>query len=165
MKPDSIRTAVITISDSAHEGTREDKSGAAVAERLEQAGFKVAIKAILPDERPLIASTLLDFADGGAADAIFTTGGTGVTPRDLTPEATRDVIEREIPGMAELMRAKGLESTPNAALSRAVVGTRGGVLIINLPGSTRGAVESLDAILGLVPHVLDLINGRTGHCA
>ena len=94
---------------------------------------------------------------------VFTTGGTGVTPRDITPEATRDVIEKEIPGFGELMRTKGLASTPNAALSRAVSGIRAGVLIVNLPGSTRGAVESLEAVLKLVPHVLDLINGRTGH--
>ena len=157
-----ITAVVVTISDSAHAGLREDKSGPAVVARLEQAGFAVE-RLVIPDEREISAERLRDLADRRVAGAVFTTGGTGITPRDITPEATRDVIEKEIPGFGELMRAKGLSSTPNAVLSRAVSGTRGGVLIVNLPGSTRGAVESLDAILGLVPHVLDLINGRTGH--
>jgi molybdenum cofactor synthesis domain-containing protein len=130
---------------------------------LRDSGFEVLVMRIVPDERCEIADTLREIADSRATAAIFTTGGTGVTPRDITPEATRDVIEREIPGLAELMRIKGLEFTPYAVLSRALAGTRGGVLIINLPGSTKGAVQSLDAILELVPHVLDLINGRTGH--
>lgn len=158
-----ITAVVVTISDSAHAGLREDKSGPAVVARLKEAGFAVAERLVIPDEREIIAERLRDLADRRVAGAVFTTGGTGITPRDITPEATRDVIEKEIPGFGELMRAKGLSSTPNAVLSRAVSGTRGGVLIVNLPGSTRGAVESLDAILGLVPHVLDLINGRTGH--
>jgi molybdenum cofactor synthesis domain-containing protein len=118
---------------------------------------------VVPDERAEIAAALREIAQGDERLAIFTTGGTGVTPRDITPEATRDVIEREIPGFGELMRAKGRESTPYAALSRAIAGTLGGVLIINLPGSPRGAVESLGVILELVPHVLDLVNGRTTH--
>ena len=158
-----IRAAVITVSDSAHLGTRGDKSGPAVAARLEQNGFAVAARRIVPDERGEIAACLRDCIDSHTAQVIVTTGGTGITPRDVTPEATRDVIEREIPGIGELMRAKGLASTRYSVLSRALAGTRSGVLIINLPGSTRGAVESLDAVLGLVPHVLDLINGRTGH--
>jgi molybdopterin adenylyltransferase len=158
-----IAAAVVTISDSAHEGTRPDVSGPAVAARLRERGFDVAATFVIPDEQSEIADTLRGLADRRAAAAIFTTGGTGITPRDVTPEATRAVIEREIPGFGELMRLKGRESTPFAALSRAVAGTRGGVLIVNLPGSVKGAVESLDAILGLVPHVLDLINGRTGH--
>jgi molybdopterin adenylyltransferase len=154
---------VITVSDSAHAGTRVDRSGPAVAARLRDKGFEIVATQVIPDDRALIAETLRDLADRRVAGAIFTTGGTGVTPRDITPEATRDVIEKEIPGFGELMRARGLASTPNAVLSRAVSGIRGGVLIVNLPGSTRGAVESLDAILDLVPHVQDLINGRTGH--
>ena len=158
-----IAAAVVTISDSAHAGTRTDASGPAVAARLKERGFDVVTTVIIPDEQSEIADTLRDLADRRVAAAIFTTGGTGITPRDITPEATRAVIDREIPGFGELMRLKGRESTPFAALSRAIAGTRGGVVIINLPGSVKGAVESLDAILGLVPHVLDLINGRTGH--
>ncbi len=158
-----IRAAVITVSDSAHLGTRDDKSGPAVAARLQEKGFEIAGRRVLPDERDEIAAYLTQLVERGSAQVIFTTGGTGITPRDVTPEATRAVIDREIPGIGELMRAKGLASTPYATLSRAIAGTRNGVLIINLPGSTRGAVESLDAILELVPHVLDLINGRTGH--
>ncbi|HKD09045.1 MAG TPA: MogA/MoaB family molybdenum cofactor biosynthesis protein [Bryobacteraceae bacterium] len=160
-----IRAAVVTVSDSAHLGTRDDKSGPAVAERLSRSGFQVARSCVTPDERPLIARAIREIADAGAASAIFTTGGTGVAPRDVTPEATRDVIDREIPGMSEAMRMKGLASTPYAMLSRAVVGIRGKTLIVNLPGSPRGALQSLDAILELVPHVLDLIEGRTSHSA
>ena len=155
--------AVITISDSAHSGLRADTSGPAVAARLKEAGYEVPITRIVPDEQSEIAATLRQLADTRAASVILTTGGTGITPRDITPEATRDAIDREIPGLAELMRLTGREFTPFAVLSRAIAGTRNGVLIINLPGSPKGAVQSLDAILELVPHVLDLINGRTGH--
>jgi molybdenum cofactor synthesis domain-containing protein len=158
-----IPAAVLTISDSSHRGLRPDLSGPKVAERLARQGFTVTHHQILPDERIEIAEALRELADSGAVQAIFTTGGTGITPRDITPEATRLVIDREIPGLGELMRLKGRESTPFAVLSRAIAGNRKGVLIINLPGSPKGAVESLDAILDLVPHVLDLINGRTGH--
>ena len=155
--------AVLTISDSASKGTRADRSGPAVRERLEQLGWSVSVMEIIPDEAGEISARLSTLADGGQVSAIFTAGGTGLALRDVTPEATRDVIDREIPGIGELMRSKGLASTPFSVLSRGLAGTKGGVLIINLPGSTRGAVDSLDAILGLVPHVLDLINGRTGH--
>jgi len=155
--------AVLTISDSVAQGSRADRGGPAVRARLEELGFAVPVMEVLPDEVDLIGARLRDLADSGQVGAIFTTGGTGVARRDVTPEATRTAIEREIPGMAELMRARGLEKTPRAVLSRAVVGTRGVVLIINLPGSPKGAVESLDAIVELVPHVLDLLQGRTEH--
>jgi molybdenum cofactor synthesis domain-containing protein len=160
-----INAAVFTISDSVSQGTRTDRSGPAVRERLEQLGWRVALMEVIPDEAAEIRQRLATLADGGQVAAIFTTGGTGVAPRDVTPEATRAVLEREIPGFGELMRARGRESTPLAMLSRSVAGTRGRVLIVNLPGSPRGAVESLDAIVELVPHVLDLLQGQTEHAA
>ena len=160
-----IEAAVLTISDSAHAGTRADLSGPAVRERLEQLGWHVSLMEILPDEPAQIAARLAALADAGQVAAIFTTGGTGVALRDVTPEATRRVLDREIPGMPEVMRATGRRATPLAALSRGVAGTRGKVLIVNLPGSPKGAVESLDAIVELVPHVLDLLSGKTEHAA
>ena len=155
--------AVLTISDSVSAGTRADRSGPAVRERLEQLGWSVSVMEAIPDETSEIAARLATLADGGQVSAIFTTGGTGVAPRDVTPEATRAVIDREIPGLGELMRARGRQATPLAVLSRSVAGTRGRVLIVNLPGSPKGAVESLDAIVELVPHVLELLRGRTEH--
>ena len=155
--------AVLTISDSVSAGTRADRSGPAVRERLEQLGWSVSVMEAIPDETSEIAARLSTLADGGQVSAIFTTGGTGVAPRDVTPEATRAVIDREIPGLGELMRATGRQATPLAVLSRSVAGTRGLVLIVNLPGSPKGAVESLDAIVELVPHVLELLRGRTEH--
>ncbi|HYW42911.1 MAG TPA: MogA/MoaB family molybdenum cofactor biosynthesis protein [Bryobacteraceae bacterium] len=155
--------AVLTISDSASAGLRADRSGPAVRDRLEQLGWSVTVMETIPDEADQIGVRLATLADGGQIAAIFTTGGTGVAPRDVTPEATRAVLDREIPGLGELMRARGRESTPLASLSRSVAGTRGRVLIINLPGSPKGAVESLDAIVELVPHVLELLGGRTEH--
>jgi molybdenum cofactor synthesis domain-containing protein len=160
-----IQAAVLTISDSASNGARADRSGPAVRDRLEQLGWKVTVMEVIPDEAPQISRRLATLADGGQVSAIFTTGGTGVAARDVTPEATRPVLDREIPGFGEVMRARGRESTPLAALSRSLAGTRGQVLIVNLPGSPRGAVESLNAIVELVPHVLDLLRGQTEHAA
>ncbi len=158
-----MTAAVVTVSDSSFEGRRADISGPAVAERLIGAGYVVPIRRIVPDERNRIAKQLIEIIEGGEIGVIFTTGGTGIAARDVTPEATRDTIEREIPGFGELMRSEGRAKTPFAVLSRGLAGVRAGVLIVNLPGSPKGAVESLDAILELVPHVLDLIQGHTGH--
>lgn len=158
-----INAAVLTISDSVAAGPRVDRSGPAVRDRLELLGWKVAVMEVLPDEAEQIAMRMATLADGGQLSAIFTTGGTGLAPRDVTPEATRGVLDREIPGLGELMRLKGRESTPLAALSRSLAGTRGKVLIVNLPGSPKGAVESLDAIVELAPHVLELLRGQTEH--
>lgn len=160
-----IHAAVLTISDSVTAGTRTDRSGPAVRDRLEKLGWRVSLMDVLPDESAEISARLAALADGGEMSAIFTTGGTGVAARDVTPEATRAVIDREIPGLGELMRARGLQATPLAVLSRAVAGTRGRVLIVNLPGSPKGAVESLDAIVEVVPHVLELLRGHTEHAA
>ena len=154
---------VLTISDSCHAGTRVDGSGPAVCGRLEAAGFVVSGIEVLPDERGLIAARLLELAESRVANVVFTTGGTGVALRDVTPEATADVIERPVPGLGERMRSEGLKHTPLAALSRAIAGTRGRTLIVNLPGSPKGAVESLDAILELIPHMVRLLEGQTGH--
>ena len=160
-----IEAAVLTISDSAHAGTRADLSGPAVRDRLEQMGWRVSVLEVLPDEAAAIGARLAALSDSARVAAIFTTGGTGVAPRDVTPEATRGIVEREIPGLGEVMRATGRRATPLAALSRGIAGTRGKVLIVNLPGSPKGAVESLDSIIELVPHVLDLLSGRTEHTA
>jgi molybdopterin adenylyltransferase len=159
----SIRAAVLTVSDGAHHGTRADKSGPALVERLRLAGFAISETAVVPDERDQIAEWLRAVVEGRSADVVFTTGGTGIAARDITPEAVRDVIEREIPGFGELMRQAGRASTPFASLSRGTAGVAGTVLIVALPGSPKGALESLGAILELVPHVHDLLNGRTAH--
>jgi len=160
-----IHAAVLTISDSVSAGTRADRSGPAVRERLEQLGWYVSVTETIPDERAAIGARLAALADAGAVGVIFTTGGTGIAARDVTPEAVRAVLDREIPGFGEVMRARGRESTPLAALSRSLAGTRGPVLIVTLPGSPKGAVESLNAIVELVPHVLELLRGQTSHIA
>ena len=158
-----ITVAVITVSDSAVAGTREDLSGPAVRERVESFGWTVSAVEVVPDESLQIAEAMRNLANSGEVAVILTTGGTGVALRDVTPEATRSVIEREIPGLGELMRSEGRKSTSNAVLSRGLAGVRGRTLIVNLPGSPKGAVESLDAIAKLIPHVVDLLEGRTAH--
>jgi molybdenum cofactor synthesis domain-containing protein len=159
----SIRAAVLTVSDGAHQGTRVDRSGPALVERLRAAGFAVSEPVVVPDERDQITAWLRAVIERRSADVVFTTGGTGVALRDITPEAVRDVIDREIPGFGELMRQTGRASTPFASLSRGMAGVAGTVLIVTLPGSPKGALESLGAILELVPHVHDLLNGQTAH--
>ena len=159
----AIRAVVLTISDGVHAGTRVDTSGPALVERLRAFGITAADPEVLPDERDQIAARLLGLARERSADVVFTTGGTGVAPRDITPEAIRDVIDREIPGFGEAMRQCGRASTPLASLSRGMAGVAGTLLIVALPGSPKGALQSLGAILELVPHVHDLLNGRTSH--
>ena len=155
------RAAVLTVSDGVAEGTRQDESGQALVDALTRAGYEVAAHEVVPDERDRIEAELVRL--GGEVALVVTTGGTGFGPRDVTPEATRAVIEREAPGLAEAMRAAGRASTPVADLSRGVAGTVGGALVLNLPGSPRGAVESLDAVLPVLPHALELLEGHTAH--
>jgi molybdenum cofactor synthesis domain-containing protein len=157
----AIRAAVITVSDKGSRGERVDTAGPAVVEILGRHGIQVGQTAIVPDERGEIAELLETLADGGE-DVIVTAGGTGLAPRDVTPEATLDVIDREVRGMAEVMREAGRRSTAMAALSRGVVGTRGRTLIVNLPGSEKGARESLEAIVALIPHAVELLRGDAG---
>ncbi len=158
-----IRVAILTASDKGSRGEREDKSAAAIREIVATLGEVVAY-AVVPDERQLLAAKLREFCDVVAADLVLTTGGTGFSPRDVTPEATRDVIEREVPGLPEAMRAASLQATPHAMLSRAIAGIRGRSLIVNLPGSPRGVRENLAAIIPALPHGLAILKGEAGEC-
>jgi molybdopterin adenylyltransferase len=158
-----IRVAIITISDSTVAGTREDRSGPALADRVTQLGWQIACTKSVPDEVGQIAALMTELADTGEVDVVLSTGGTGLAPRDVTPEAVRSIADREIPGLGEIMRAKGRNSTPMASLSRNGAYSRGTALIVTLPGSTRGAVESLEAVMDLIPHAVNLLHGRTEH--
>ncbi|HYO76967.1 MAG TPA: MogA/MoaB family molybdenum cofactor biosynthesis protein [Thermoanaerobaculia bacterium] len=153
---------VITCSDAAAAGEREDRSGPAVRRLLEANGYTVDAVVIVADTVEFIATAIVDATEAGNR-LVVTTGGTGVAPRDVTPEATMKVCDRVIPGLGELMRATSLQKTPMAALSRAQAATRGTALVVNLPGSTAGAVENLEAVLHLIPHALELLAGKTKH--
>lgn len=157
-----MNAAVLTVSDSAHAGTRDDVSGPTVRASLEKAGWSV-VSGVVPDDIEEIASKLQSWVRSGEIDAIFTTGGTGVASRDVTPEATRRVIDREIPGLSEWMRSEGMKKTPLAILSRGIAGTCGKCVILNLPGSPKGARESIESVLNVIPHIIDLLKGKTEH--
>ena len=159
--PESLTAAVITISDSSARGARSDLSGPAVAEALRRAGFSVVATEIIPDDQGLIQQSIAGLA--AKARLVVTTGGTGIAKRDVTPEATRAVCDRLLEGVAEKMRLEGTKKTPFAALSRGICGVRGESVILNVPGSPAGAVDSLNAVLDLIPHALQLLSGNTKH--
>jgi molybdopterin adenylyltransferase len=162
MKVEMISARVITCSDAASLGEREDRSGPAVRELLESKGYFVDAVVVVADTIEYIATAIVDGTEAGN-NLVITTGGTGVSPRDITPEATMKVCDRLVPGFGELMRWASLQKTPMASLSRAQAATRGTALVVNLPGSVSGAVENLSAVLHLIPHAVELLAGKTEH--
>jgi len=158
-----IRVGILTISDLGSQGKRKDTAGLRLRERIEAAGWTVDCYEIIPDEKEIISARLREWVDTVAVHLVLTTGGTGFAERDVTPEATLEVLEKETPGISEAIRAAGLQKTPNAMLSRGVSGLRRQTLIVNLPGSEKGAIESLDAIMRALPHAVDVILGKPGH--
>jgi molybdopterin adenylyltransferase len=159
---DMLRVGILTVSDRSARGERPDASGPALAEEIQAQGWEIAAQTILPDERAAIGRQLAEWCDLGQIDVILTTGGTGFSPRDVTPEATQDIIERPAPGLAEAMRAASLQVTPHAMLSRATAGIRKHTLIINLPGSPKGALENLKVVLLVLPHAVQLLQEDLG---
>jgi len=155
---------ILTISDKGSRGERQDKSGEVIREILSSIDARIVNYDIVPDEKKLIVEKLVKWVDEDNLDVLITTGGTGLTPRDVTPEATLDVVDRIVPGFAEAMRAESLKKTPMAMLSRAVVGTRGKCLIINLPGSPNAVRECLEVVLPALPHAVETLKGQAGEC-
>lgn len=160
-----FRAVIITVSDRGARGEREDGSGPEIARLIQSMGMEIVGRQVIPDEKEVISQALINWSDAEKTDLILTTGGTGVSPRDVTPEATREVIEREIPGMAEAMRRQSMIVTPHAMISRALVGIRGRTLIINLPGSPKGARENLNVLLPALTHAIEKIKGDERECA
>jgi molybdopterin adenylyltransferase len=158
----TLRFGILTVSDRSSRGERADLSGPALADFVRARGWLASLADVVADDRQTIASTLRDWCARGDLDVILTTGGTGFAPRDVTPEATRDIIEREAPGLAEAIRAESLKVTAHAMLSRAVAGIRGKTLIINLPGSPKGAVESLQVVADVLEHAVQLLREDEG---
>jgi len=160
-----MKAGILTASDKGSRGDRTDESAKVLSDMIRHAGGQVVDYAIVPDERSIISANLIRMSDELNLDLILTTGGTGFSPRDVTPEATLDVIERQVPGIPEAMRLKSLEITPRAMLSRAVAGIRGKTLIINLPGSPKGAAECFGIVLPVLHHALEILRGDAGECA
>ncbi len=158
----SLRIGILTVSDRSYKGERADLSGPALAARIHDQGWGVVFQSIVPDNISIIQDALAEWADSGELDVVLTTGGTGFSPRDVTPEATMAVIERPAPGLAEAMRASSLKVTLHAMLSRATAGIRGQTLIVNLPGSPKGAIENLETILAVLPHAVQLLSEDPG---
>ncbi len=163
MTKTSFSYAALTISDAGAKGERVDTSGDVIVEMMTESGFELVDRRIVADERDLISSQIAEWCDSAAADVVVTTGGTGLGPRDVTPEATRAVIDIEAPGIAEAMRMETLKNTPFAMLSRGVTGVRNGCLIVNLPGSPSGVRETLEVALRSMPHALEMIRGWRTH--
>lgn len=161
---DSPRIGILTVSDGVAAGARDDSSGALIEAWVRDRGYSLAYRSVVPDDSGVITSALIELCDGGTCDAVLTTGGTGLTPRDVTPEATRAVLSRDAPGIAEAIRSAGRERTPRAALGRGAAGVRGSTLIVNLPGSPGAVSEGLEVLSNVIEHAVDLIRGRfTSH--
>ena len=160
-----LRVAILTVSDAGSKGEREDTSGDVIADVVAREGFEQVERDIVADEKELVAQKLVEWCDGGRVDVVLTTGGTGLGPRDVTPEATRDVLDLEVPGIAEAMRVQTLKNTAMAMLSRSVAGVRSGCLVVNLPGSPKGVSETLEVAVPVLAHAVEMVKGWRGHPA
>lgn len=160
---DIFKLAILTISDTGSRGEREDTSGDTISERMAEAGFEEVVRDLVPDERDQISAKLVEWCDGDQIDLVLTTGGTGLGPRDITPEATRDVIQIEVAGIPDAVRTETMKITPFAVLSRGTAGVRSGTLIVNFPGSRKAVREWLDVTLPILPHALEIIKGGWSH--